>query len=332
MPHPSPTAVGIDIGGTKIRSVIIDSCGNVLVEDMRPTPARAGVDAILSEAAESAQTVIDKAAVEHGQERGTIRGVGVGVPGIVDSFKGVGRRAGNLAGWHDVPVCHLIQRRLNLNVRIINDVRAGAYAEWLWGAGKQQSPFVYVNVGTGVAAALIVGGRFYEGAANAAGELGHIILDPHSDEICPGCGQRGDVEALIAGPALAKAYQRVLMDLDGGAVDDVLSPETILHRAHAGEELASSVVRRYVSYVGLAVANTITLYNPRVLVLGGGLGSTAALPLADLMEHARRRAYSFSWAAVAIRQAALGPASGAIGAAAWALHGTLDVTKKGPNR
>lgn len=357
MQHAEHRAIGVDIGGTKIHSVLIDGFGTVLTEDVRPTPAQSGVEAVIEAAAASATAVIDNAALANGAileatgdgVRDQIRVVGVGVPGIVDAVRGTAVRAGNLAGWRNVPLVQELEQRLNLPVRIINDVRAGAYAEWLWGhsgsadidaSGDRPSPFLYVNIGTGIAAALIIEGSIYSGASNAAGELGHSILDPNANTVCSGCGKRGDVESLVAGPALARAYEQALRDLgDGdagasgesgvGESGDPVRASTVLQLAQAGEELAVTVLERYVSYLGLALGNAITLYNPRLLVLGGGLGTAPALPLDEVREHAQRNAYEISWRAVTIEQARLGSAAGAIGAAGWALD---EVVKEGQKR
>lgn len=328
LPHVSEKAIGIDIGGTKIRSALIDASGTVLTEDERPTPARSGVEAVLAAAAQSAEAVIAQADGDgrpsgddpRGGIRAHIRVVGVGVPGTVDDSTGIAIRAGNLAGWRNVPLVHQLEQRLKLPVRIINDVRAGAYAEWLWGAGEGlQSPFLYFNVGTGISVALIVDGVIYEGASNAAGEFGHSILDPGSDALCTGCGKRGDVESLVAGPALARAYAQALDEQGLSHEDAEVRASVVLQKAKAGEQPAVEVLDRYTRYLGIALANATTMFNPRLLVLGGGLGTAAALPLGEVREYARQNAYEVSWQAVTIEQARLGSAAGAIGAAGWAL-------------
>lgn len=325
MPENKQQAIGIDIGGTKIRTALTDVTGVILTEDERPTPAKLGVHAILEAAAASALAVIRERSeqVSGGEEavRQDIAVVGVGVPGTVNDTTGIALRAGNLAGWVQVPLVAELKSRLHLPVRIINDVRAGAYAEWLWGAGEgRKSPFLYVNVGTGIAAALIVDGAIYEGASNAAGEFGHSILDRHADAVCAGCGQRGDVESLIAGPALAKAYARAMEERGIVHEGAPVRASGVLQRVEEGEALAREVLDGYVSYLGLALGNAITIYNPKILVLGGGLGTAARLPLDEVREEARRNAYALSWDAVTITQARLGSAAGAIGAAGWALR------------
>lgn len=319
-------AIGIDIGGTKIKTAITDVTGKILSEDERPTPAQDGAEAIVAAAAESALAVLTQRAeqqtVSVEEVRQTIAVVGVGVPGVVDDKTGVALRAGNLAGWRNVPLRAELQRRLDLPVRLTNDVRAGAYAEWRWGAGGgEASPFLYFNVGTGIAVSLIVDGHIYEGANNAAGEFGHSVLDPHADVVCAGCGKRGDVESLVAGPALSRAYARA-------AQERGLEPETpqaadVLQRAESGEPLASEVLERYIFYLGLALGNVTTIFNPQVIVLGGGLGTAERLPLDKVRDVARQYAYEHSWQAVTVTQARLGSAAGAIGAAGWALsrHG-----------
>lgn len=313
-------AIGIDIGGTKIHSALIDDSGTIVKEDIRPTPARDGSDAVLKAAVESALSVVHE----------DIRVVGVGIPGTVDNERGLALRAANLAGWENVPVAKELKRHLHAPVHILNDVRAGAYAEWLWGfpetdggnAAVRPSPFLYVNIGTGVAAALIVDGRLYEGASNSAGEFGHSILDPRADATCPGCGNRGDVEALIAGPGLTRAYERALQKLDPKRASEESGGDarasTVLKLGLAGEQPAAAVLDEYITYCGLALANLITLYNPRRIVLGGGLGTAPTLPLNRIRAEAKKYAYATSWDAVTIGQARLGSASGAIGAAGWA--------------
>lgn len=323
-------SVGIDIGGTKIHTALVDGAGHIVRQHTVPTPARSGPAAVLTAAVQSASEVMKVAK--------TVRAVGVGIPGSVDSLRGVAVRAVNLTNWENVPVVRELEDRLGAPVHILNDVRAGAYAEWKWGGhgtpgdGETDgpSPFLYVNFGTGVAMALIVDGRLYEGASNSAGEFGHSILDPRADAVCPGCGNRGDVESLLAGPALSRAYARALRESGRtaggearGEVSSAGSPDvdttTVLQRALAGEQPAATVLDQYISYLGLAIANLVTLYNPRRIVLGGGLGSSPSLPLERVRAEAKKYAYARSWGAVTIAQARLGGSSGAIGAAGWAV-------------
>ncbi|MCY3971456.1 MAG: ROK family protein, partial [Acidobacteria bacterium] len=202
--------------------------------------------------------------------------VGVGCPGWVDLEGGVTRFLPNLPGqWRDVPVADLLGARLEAPVYLLNDVRAATLGEFRFGAGRGTSTMALFALGTGIGGGVVVEGRLRLGPLGSAGELGHQIVDP-TGPLC-GCGNRGCLEAVASGPAIAAAGVRLLrsgqapalFDLTGGDAGQV-SAETMGEAVTAGDEAVTKELERIAGLVGIAAANIVVALHPELIVLGGG--------------------------------------------------------------
>jgi glucokinase len=214
----------IDLGGTAMKGALVREDCAVEHAESRPTGRQEGADAVVERLAAFAGDLVAAAP-------GAALAVGVTVPGLVDEAAGVARTAVNL-GWRDVPLRRILEQRLGLPVAVAHDVRAAARAEAAAGAARGRAHWLLVTVGTGVGAAVVVGGTPYGGAHGRGGELGHVVVAPDGPRCA--CGARGCVETLGSAAAVERRYaERVA----AGRV----SAEQIVERAGAGDEAAAEV-------------------------------------------------------------------------------------------
>jgi glucokinase len=250
--------------------------------------------------------------------------IGLGTPGLVDMQAGLVKTAVDV-GWFDVPIGAMAEASLGMPVYVANRSKVGALAE-LW-AGRDQNlqSLIYISIGTGIAAGMVMQGQLYTGANSSAGELGHVTILPDGP-LC-GCGNRGCLQALASGPAIANrareqlrhSSRSLLIDLVEGHPERII-PETVFVAAEAGDALACEVVDTTAVYLGIAIANLINLFNPERIVLGGPVGQRGQILLEPTRAEAQRRAMAYPLAAAQIVTSTLGPDAGAIGAAVLVLQ------------
>ena len=249
--------IGVDIGGTKIAAALVGSDGQVTHRSQCPTPVERGAEAILATVVELVEALR--------ATRTEITALGVGSAGQVDSESGMVVDANeNLPGFRGLALRDYLQDALDLPVVVENDVKAAALAEARLGAGRGAQQMLLVMVGTGIGGALIVNGQIYRGAANIAGEIGHIPFMPVEGRRCA-CGRPGCIEAYAAGRAISDIYAQ------SGHSDQGIDVRTIAERARAGEELARSVLNQAGYALGLTLGGLLNTLNPDTLVLGGGV-------------------------------------------------------------
>jgi len=251
-------SIGIDLGGTKIEGIVLD---DRLVPGHRvrvPTEREGGYDHILAR-------VVDVAGMlrPHAPDAATI---GIGTPGSLSARDGRLKNSNTIC-LNGRPLHADLEARLGLPVRLENDANCFALAEAHHGAGRDHAVVFGVILGTGVGGGIVVDGRLHGGPQHIAGEWGHHAIDP-SGPACY-CGQRGCVETMLSGPALEAAYR-----VAGGAASPAAE---IAARAAAGERVAATVIARYLDRFGRALANVISILDPDVVVLGGGLSNLDVL-------------------------------------------------------
>ncbi len=341
--------VGVDLGGTKIAAAVVGADGARGPVRSVPTPAADGPDAVLDAVAGLVAEVL--AAAGAGVPAGLLA-VGVGTAGVVDVGRGVIVSATDtLPGWPGTDVAGGLRRRLaahgvapaagasdaadgvdaadaarRLPVFVENDVDAHAAGEvWLGAAAGARSALL-VAVGTGIGGAVVLDGRPLRGAHHVAGEMGHVPVPGAELLRCP-CGRTGHLEAIGAGPAIHRRYLAL-----GG---DAASPDTrdVVARADAGDELAVAVVRDAARAVGRAIAGVVTVLDPEVVVVGGGVAGAGDLWWSALEEALRAEVVDVL-ADLPLRPAALGNDAAIVGAArgAWALADGQDETFDGEAR
>lgn len=311
-------SIGIDIGGTKIELACVDADGKILHRKKIPSNVAMGPDAIqkdIVDVVKELEGIIGKKAVA----------VGLGMAGQIIPSTGVVKFAPNLR-WHNVPLQGNLSKALNLPVTITNDVRAATWGEWFHGSGRGCQDLVCIFIGTGIGGGIVSGGRILTGANNSAGELGHVVIKINGPACT--CGNRGCLEALAGGWAVAKQAQ-VLIEEDpnkGAAVlklaNDRLmdvTPHHVLEAATAGDPLASQLVENVIEAITAGCVGFVNAFNPSRLILGGGLGSALPNLVAKVEAGVRKQALLSATENLEVMSAGLQNDAGVVGAATLAL-------------
>ncbi|MFF8605804.1 ROK family protein [Streptomyces sp. NPDC015346] len=290
------TVIALDVGGTFIKGgTLTDGATTLERADRWYTHADRGPEAVLETVLTCASTLLERCPDAHA--------AGIVVPGIVDEESGLAVRAANL-GWRGVPVQDWLAEHLDLPVAFGHDVRAGGLAEARLGAARGCADFLFVPVGTGIAAAAFSRGRPLAGAHGRAGELGHVVVRPGGAR-CR-CGGRGCLETVASAAAVARRYARAT-GWHGITARDVQ------RRADTGDEVAAGIWTEAIEALADALAVAVTLYDPERIVLGGGLARAGEAYLAPVRDALARR---LTFQAVPhVTEARLGERAGCMGAA-----------------
>ncbi|MFC9331872.1 ROK family protein [Kitasatospora sp. NPDC057015] len=298
----APGVIAIDVGGTGIKAALLDTHSDVHDQTWRPTARARGPEAVVRTITNLA-TELARTARRTGSPA---RAIGLALPGIVDEAAGTALYSATI-GWRDVPFRELVARATGLPVAITHDVRAGGIAEARLGAGRGHRRFLFVPIGTSIAAAIMTDASPEPGAHHRAGEIGHLTIRPNGDHCA--CGGRGCAEAYASGAAIARRYT-----LATGRSADAAE---VASRAAAGEGAARRVWEQAVEALADMLLQTVTVLDPPLIVLGGGVAESGALLLSPL------RAALASKAVVpvpsALVQAELGHLAGCLGAGLAAL-------------
>ncbi len=288
----------IDVGGTKIAIGVVDAQGTILAQGETPAAPALGYAAALGRIVALLRSLM-------AQSGRAIGGIGVGSTGPIDSETGVYGDVGTLPGWQGSPLGADLAREFALRVRVENDADAAALAEAAWGAGRGSRNLLYVTISTGIGAGIILDGKLYRGACGAHPEIGHHVLDA-SGPACY-CGSNGCWESLASGPALEARFH-----CRGG---DALGARAICELARHGDALAGAAVQRAARYLGLGLANLVTIFCPQTIVLGGGMMQSADLLLPPALEVVKRTCTQVPVENTSIVLAGLGRGTGLLGAA-----------------
>lgn len=294
---------GVDIGGTKIAVGVIDQGGHVLAKNEFPTDVPRGFDYAMQEVKALLRNCTERAAVE-------LRGIGIGSAGPVDAVTGTLGDVNNLPGWKGGNPVEVLAREFSVPAALENDADAAALGELYWGAGRAKARFLYVTVGTGIGVSVILEGKLYRGVGGCHPEIGHHILDV-SGPPCS-CGVRGCWESLAAGPAMMAWLSENAPPTYGNRT---LTAREICARAQDSDEWAQRAVEREAYYLGLGLANLITLFAPEAIVLGGSVMKSAHLFMGRVHEVIRQNCRLVPADRVEITLASLGADAGLIGAA-----------------
>ena len=302
-----------DIGGTKGLVGLVGPAGALLAAEKYTLGTRTQPEQVMADV----NAAMERLLAQTGHDRAQVAGMGCSITGVIDVFSGVMFTNHNM-GWPErVPFRDLFAHYLGLPVAVEMDANAAALGEAWRGHGRGLRSFAYVIVGTGIGAGLIVDGRVVRGAHSTAGEIGHTVIVP-GGPLC-GCGKHGCLEALASGLAVARMAQAALTLGRGTALREAGEPLTAARVAAAardGDAVAREVFDTAAYYLGIGIANLITLIDPEAVILGGGVAQGAS----DLLlPGVRRSVHSHlnAWAArdIPILITALGDHAGLLGAA-----------------
>ncbi|HZO06706.1 MAG TPA: ROK family protein [Solirubrobacterales bacterium] len=312
----TPLRGGIDLGGTKIQTAIVDANGEVLGEARRPTPTDGGPAGVAEQMAEALREAAMAADVEPAQ----LQGVGVGSPGDADEKTGIVSSAKNLPDWEgSFPLAETLKEALGTEVRVGNDVQVATEAEFHLGAGREFQSLIGVFWGTGVGGGLVLDGKPWLGRG-AAGEIGHVVVKRGGAK-CP-CGRKGCMEAYAGRSAMEAEARR---EHEEGHKTDLFKlmekhgkprlTSGIWARAlDHGDHMAQKLVDRAIEALGTGIASAVNLIDPEAVIIGGGLGIRFGERFMDpLMEEMSKHLF-LDQKPPAVRVASLGDLGGAVGA------------------
>jgi glucokinase len=288
--------LGIDLGGTNVKIGVCTPRGESRGSVSIPTEAERGPEDTIERMAAAARKLMEKT--------GRVRACGSGVPGPLDLERRTLFRATNLTGWVNVPYPKLLGDRLGMPTFMENDANCAAWGEYVAGAGRGTRSLVLYTLGTGVGGGIVIHGELWVGASGAAGELGHMTIDPDGP-VC-GCGQKGCLEQYASATAVARRWGK------GGAKE-------CFDAARRGDPEAIAVVEWAAEALSMGLANMIHVLHPDVIVLAGGMAQAGDLLLGRVREGVRRRVFPVFVEKIRIEPSKLpGDDAGWLGAALWA--------------
>ena len=294
----------VDIGGTKIAVGMVDDQGKVLARTQCPTDADRGYENALGNIRKMLEVTASNANAQ-------VTGIGIGSTGPVYPRSGEIGDVNFFPNWKGKNPVKDLTEIFQVNVAIENDADAAALGEAGWGAGKNKKRLIYVTIGTGIGAGLVLDGQLYRGVDYSHPEIGHQVIDP-SGPLCQ-CGFHGCWESLAAGPGMT-AWIKKEAPPDYAHRDD-LSAKRICELATQGDELAKRAVERETYYLGLGLANLVTMFTPDAIVLGGSLMKSASLFLDGIRKIIRESCFFVPHDKAELTLASLGPEANLIGAA-----------------
>jgi glucokinase len=278
--------IGVDIGGTKIATGLVTGDAQVIERSVLPTPRETNVDLVVSQVYRSIDHTLEKSNLAPSQ----LAGIGVVAPGPLNPRTGVLLYAPNIPSFKNVPIRKMVQDRYGVPTRVENDANAAGLAEALFGAGVGYKYVLYVTVSTGIGTGVILDQRIYHGKNGAAAEGGHITIN-YQGPVCS-CGLRGCIEAYASGTAMARrARERLsstsvpskIRSLVANRLEQV-TPIVIAQAAQSGDELALALIRETGEYLGIWLGSMISLFDPDIIIIGGGLSALDESLFASMRE------------------------------------------------
>ncbi|MDI6605416.1 MAG: ROK family protein [Thermoanaerobacteraceae bacterium] len=312
-------ACGVDLGGTKINTGIVNSKGEILYNIKIPTEAQKGPYEVIERIIKSIYEVVDKTGVKLKD----LSGIGVGSPGPLDAEAGIVLCPPNLTGWVNIPLTEILKKEFGIKIRINNDANAAALAEHLFGKGRGINNFVYITVSTGIGGGVIINGKLYNGANSNAAEIGHHTINFDGPRC--GCGNYGCFEAFASGTALAgfakdmvdSGKDTIIKDIAGNRA---IKAEYVFEAAEKGDKIAIELIEKEAFYLGIGIANIMSFYNPERIAVGGGISCHWKVLYDKIMATVNKRALKPNKEICDVVKAQLGENVGLLGAALLVLR------------
>lgn len=312
--------LGIDLGGTKIGIGIVDLAGKVKKSVLLETKVKDGADAIVKDIFEATKELLSQ------EGKGSVCCAGVGMAAQIEKETGVVCFAPNL-GWKNFPLQKELGRLLDLPVWVINDVRAATWGEWLYGAGRNCNDLLCLFIGTGIGGGIVSGGEMLFGDSNTAGEVGHITIDLHGP-LCT-CGNHGCFEAFAGGWAIARrakeliatstAEEKFFMEQIGVKLEEITAKH-LIEAYRKDNPLAEKIIEEVKEALVVGVASLVNAFNPKRLILGGGIIKGIPELIEVVRKELPKRALKAPLISLEIAPAELKNDAGLIGAAAYAMR------------
>jgi len=306
--------IGIDLGGTKINGALADLDGKIISQYTMPTNAAEGEEAVLGRIV----MVIEKVMELADKSTDNIKAIGIGSPGPLDAKEGIIITTPNLP-FRNFQLVKPLVEKFNIPTYLDNDANVAAIGEYMLGAGKGTTNMIYMTVSTGVGGGAILDGKVYRGGTSNALEIGHMTIVPDGPKC--NCGNYGCIEALASGTAIARQAREALENGEETSLknyEKVTSYE-VYKEAEKGDKVAIEILDRSFNYLGIAVANTITSFDPEMFVIGGGVSQMGSVLFDKVKEVVNKRCFKAMSEFCKIVPAGLGTDAGVMGAVALAL-------------
>lgn len=304
--------VGVDLGGTKIYTALVDLEGNIIKEKTVATLANEGEEAVLGRIIDTINYVID------GTDKELIKSIGIGSPGPLDVKNGIIVETANLP-FKNFAIVKTIRETYELPTYLDNDANVATLGEFMFGAGKGTENMVFITASTGIGGGAVLNSKLFRGSTGNALEVGHTTVATEGPRC--GCGNVGCAEALGSGTAIGKrAKEAVLSNVETSLknYEDVTAKEVFIEAAN-GDRVAKNILKSSLTYLGIAVANTITNFDPEKVVIGGGVVNGGDIVIDTIRKVVEERCMSTFVANCTVEKAVLGGKAGVLGAAALAI-------------
>lgn len=278
--------IGIDLGGTNISTGIVDENGNILVKASTPTMNGRNSEDILEDMAEISKKLMKELNVTEKD----IEAIGVGLPGLIDKKKGVSIYANNL-NFNNINIVEEMQKRIDVPCYIENDANCAAIGENVCGVAYGSKNLIYITIGTGLGAGIIINGKVFDGSFGGGGEAGHMVIVAEGEECT--CGRKGCWEAYASASALrregriaaAKYPNSKIYDLVDGNIK-LIDAKTVFDAADLGDEVAIEIIDMYIKYLAVGLVNLVNIFQPEAIIIGGGVcaqGDKVINPLKEIL-------------------------------------------------
>ena len=306
--------IGIDLGGTNIAVGLVNDGGKIMAKASTPTLSQRPIQEIIEDIAKVCGVLVNG----EGMTMDDIESVGIGCPGTIDHKNGIVVYSNNIR-MENVRLCEELQKRLGKSVSIENDANAAALGEYIVNGSGAES-FVLVTLGTGVGGGVIIDGKLYRGFNGAGAELGHILINTDGGEPCT-CGNKGCWEAYASVTALIRQTKAAIQKNNASMMNEwvlkhnKVSGRTAFECARMGDKTAQEVVDRYVEYVGTGLISILNIFQPKLLLIGGGISKEGEYLMKPLRDYVYSGDYNKFMPKTEIKTASLFNDAGIIGAA-----------------
>lgn len=310
---------GIDIGGTKIYTLLCNAQGTILAESKTKTPEDKNPKQVIDQTATQILNLLKKDQIS----TASLAGVGVGFAGLVNFESGIVESSVIFPLWNHVPLREILSERFSVKVTVDNDANAAAFGEWWLGAGQNTENLLCLTLGTGIGGGIIIGRQLYRGSSCTAGEFGHMTL-VQDGPIC-WCGNAGCTNPLASGTAIASVAKSAIEQGVPSRLSELkdteeITAQIVAQAANLGDPLAQKIIDSSAVHIGVLLASLINAINPDCIVLTGSLIKIGSYYLDCITREAARRSFAVPYHHVKIVPGHFGEASGALGAAGILLH------------
>jgi len=309
--------LAIDLGGTKIVTALVSTEGEIIAREYTLTLAEEGTDAVVHRMLDNINSLLSKANIS----RLSFSTIAIAAAGAINPVEGIVTASPNLPGWQNIPLKKMIEEETGLETFLINDASAAALGEHCFGTGRGIDNLIYITVSTGIGGGIIINGELYTGVSGSAGEIGHMTIDINGPRC--NCGNVGCLELLASGKAVARAAQEaitkgtksIILELAENELQNITA-QIVSEAAQKGDELASVIILKAATYLGVGLVNLVNIFNPEMIIVGGGMAKMGDLLLDTARKVISERAFDLPAQQVYVVPSQLGDNAAVLGAAA----------------